>query len=86
MLELQAMDSLSVYPTNLLFTKLPIVGQDQPTPNVRPAPAKLHHDQTNRANQPAYFYINRYEIWPAQHDWLRRYFVFERATYALEAV
>ena len=68
MLELQAMDSLSVYPTNLLFTKLPIVGQDQPTPNVRPAPAKLHHDQTNRANQPAYFYINRYEIWPAQHD------------------
>jgi hypothetical protein len=23
-------------------------------------------------------------IWPAQHDWLRRYFVFERATYALE--
>jgi hypothetical protein len=22
----------------------------------------------------------------AQHDWLRRYFVFERATYALEAV
>jgi len=25
-------------------------------------------------------------IWPAQHDWLRRYFVFERATYALEAV
>ena len=28
--------------------------------------------------------MNRYEIWPAQHDWLRRYFVFERATYALE--
>lgn len=24
-------------------------------------------------------------VWPAQHDWLRRYFVFERATYALEA-
>jgi len=23
-------------------------------------------------------------IWPAQHDWLRRYFVFEQATYALE--
>ena len=22
--------------------------------------------------------------WPAQHDWHRRYFVFERATYALE--
>jgi hypothetical protein len=26
------------------------------------------------------------QFWPAQHDWLRRYFVFERATYALEAV
>jgi len=25
-------------------------------------------------------------VWPAQHDWLRRYFVFERATYALEAL
>jgi len=25
-------------------------------------------------------------IWPAQHDWLRRYFVFERATYALEEI
>ena len=24
--------------------------------------------------------------WPAQHDWLRRYFVFERATYALEEI
>jgi hypothetical protein len=22
--------------------------------------------------------------WPAQHNWLRRYFVYERATYALE--
>jgi hypothetical protein len=31
---------------------------------------------------PVEFSIN----WPAQHDWLRRYFVFERATYALEAV
>ena len=30
---------------------------------------------------PVEFSIN----WPAQHDWLRRYFVFERATYALEA-
>jgi hypothetical protein len=30
--------------------------------------------------------MNRYEIWPAQHDWLRRYFVFERATYALEEI
>jgi len=27
--------------------------------------------------------VRTYEIWPAQHDWLRRYFVFERATYAL---
>jgi len=26
------------------------------------------------------------QFWPAQHDWIRRYFVFERATYALEAV
>jgi hypothetical protein len=25
-------------------------------------------------------------LWPAQHDWLRRYFVFERATYALEEI
>jgi hypothetical protein len=24
------------------------------------------------------------QFWPAQHDWIRRYFVFERATYALE--
>ena len=24
--------------------------------------------------------------WPAQHDWLRRYCVFERATYALEEI
>jgi hypothetical protein len=31
---------------------------------------------------PVEFSIN----WPAQHDWLRRYFVFERATYALEAL
>ena len=37
-------------------------------------------------NPPAYFYMNRYEIWPAQHDWLRRYFVFERANYALEEI
>jgi hypothetical protein len=22
--------------------------------------------------------------WPAQHEWLHRYFVFERATYALQ--
>jgi len=22
-------------------------------------------------------------IWPARHDWLRRYFVFKHATYAL---
>ncbi len=22
--------------------------------------------------------------WPAQHNWLRRYFVYERATYPLE--
>ena len=28
--------------------------------------------------------MKQYEIWPAQHDWLRRYFVFERATSALE--
>jgi len=28
--------------------------------------------------------MKQYEIWPAQHDWLRRYFVFERVTYALE--
>ena len=26
------------------------------------------------------------DIWPAQHDWLRQYFVFERATYALEEI
>ena len=31
---------------------------------------------------PADFSIN----WPAQHDWLRRYFVFKRATYALEEI
>ena len=24
--------------------------------------------------------------WPAQHDWLRRYFVFERATSTLEEI
>ena len=30
--------------------------------------------------------VRTYEIWPAQHDWLRRYFVFERATYALEEI
>ena len=24
--------------------------------------------------------------WPAQHDWLRRYFVFEHATYALDGL
>ncbi len=36
--------------------------------------------------QPAYFYTTQYEIWPAQHDWLRRYFVFERATSALEEI
>ena len=28
--------------------------------------------------------VRTYEIWPAQHDWLRRYFVFERAAWALE--
>ena len=30
--------------------------------------------------------VRTYEIWPAQHDWLRRYFVFERATYVLEEI
>ena len=30
--------------------------------------------------------VRTYEMWPAQHDWLRRYFVFERATYALEEI
>ena len=24
--------------------------------------------------------------WPAQHNWLRRYFVYERATYALKEI
>ena len=24
--------------------------------------------------------------WPAQHNWLRRYFVYERATYFLEEI
>jgi hypothetical protein len=26
------------------------------------------------------------QFWPAQHDWIRRYFVFERATYSLEEI
>ena len=26
------------------------------------------------------------QFWSAQHDWIRRYFVFERATYALEEI
>ena len=30
--------------------------------------------------------VRTYEIWPAEHDWLRRYFVFERATYVLEEI
>jgi hypothetical protein len=30
--------------------------------------------------------VRTLQNWPAQHDWLRRYFVFERATYALEEI
>jgi hypothetical protein len=45
-----------------------------------PAPAKLHHDQANRANQLAYFYMNRYDMklaCPAR---------FERAIASLQSV
>jgi hypothetical protein len=37
-------------------------------------------------NPSAYFYIYPNEIWPAQQEWLRRYFVFEPATYGLEGL
>jgi hypothetical protein len=42
--------------------------------------------ESTRSNKFFRDLIGQSGLWPAQHDWLRRYFVFERATYALEAV
>jgi len=42
--------------------------------------------ESTRSNKFFRDLIGQSGICPAQHDWLRRYFVFKRATYALEAV
>ena len=38
---------------------------------------------TNRKGSDQY---TPYSFWPAQQEWLRRYFVFEPATYGLEGL
>ena len=42
--------------------------------------------ESTRSNKFFRDLIGQSGLWPAQHDWLSRYFVFERATYALEEI